>query len=66
MLSPVGSEPSSNWPLKENGPVISERLFGSINDERFVVPERPKPEPLEGLFHRCFAISRRRHFCRFA
>jgi hypothetical protein len=24
-----------------------ERLFGSIRDERFVAPERPKPEPVE-------------------
>jgi hypothetical protein len=33
--------PEGEWPSD------FERLFGSINDERFVVPERPKPEPFE-------------------
>jgi hypothetical protein len=30
--------PEGEWPSD------FERLFGSISDERFVVPERPKPE----------------------
>jgi hypothetical protein len=34
--------PEAEWPHD------FERLFGSIQDERFVAPERPEPEPVEG------------------
>ena len=33
--------PEGEWPGD------FERLFGSIGDERFVAPGRPKPEPVE-------------------
>jgi hypothetical protein len=33
--------PEGEWPGD------FDRLFGSIGDEHFVAPERPKPEPVE-------------------
>jgi hypothetical protein len=37
----IEQAPEGEWPGD------FERLFGSIGDERFVAPERPRPEPVE-------------------
>jgi hypothetical protein len=38
----IEAAPEAEWPKD------FERLFGSIDDQDFVAPQRVKPEPLEG------------------
>lgn len=37
----IEQAPEGEWPAE------FDRFFGSICDERFVAPERPRPEPIE-------------------